>query len=119
MKSFYVPKGITDDYCYIVPGNGYYDIYNTDYLNSNTNYTYYRFYDNVDSDIYQELIRSTSSYNYGTLNAIQVEPKHDYIYRKDYPQILQSVFILTIGFVVLFNIMTSFFRKGGVLSGLL
>lgn len=69
--------------------------------------------------MYQTLERTTSSYNYGSLNAIQVQPKHEYIYRKDYPAILQSVFILTIGFVVLFNIMTSFFRKGGVLSGLL
>lgn len=69
--------------------------------------------------MYQEMTRTTSNYNYGYLNSIQVNPKHDYIYRKDYPQIVQTVFILTIGFVVLFNIMTSFFKKGGVLSGLL
>lgn len=69
--------------------------------------------------MYQILTRTTTNYNYGFLNAIQVIPKHEYIYRKDYSQILTSVFILTVGFVVLFNIMTCFFRKGGVLSGLL
>lgn len=111
MKNFYLPEGITDDFCYIVPGNGYYDVYNTDYLNSNSSYTYYRFYQSVDSDIYQTLVRNTG-YSSGSLNAIQIIPKHEYIYRVDYPEILQSVFILTIGFVVLFNIMTSFFRKG-------
>lgn len=69
--------------------------------------------------MFQTLERTTSNYNYGYINAIQVNPKHNYINRVDYPQILQSVFILTVGFVVLFNIMTSFFKKGGVLSGLL
>lgn len=119
MKDFYIPKGITDDYCYIVPGNGYYDIYNTNYLNSNTTYKYYRFYDSVDSDMYQELERQTSNYNYGYLSAIQVVPQHSYIYRKDYPSILNIVFIFTISIILLINIFTSVIRKGGVLSGLL
>lgn len=68
--------------------------------------------------MYQTLTRNTN-YTVTNLNAIQIEPKHDYIYRRDYPQILQSVFILTIGFVVLINIITSIIKKGGVLSGLL
>lgn len=118
MKNFYIPEGITDDFCYVVPGNGYYDLYNTNYLNSNTNYTYYRFYNSVDSDMYQVFNRSTGNYYGQELNAIQIQPKHNYIYRKDYPQILQSVFILTIGFILLINIFTSIIKKGGVLSGL-
>lgn len=68
--------------------------------------------------MYQVLERSTN-YNTVNLNAIQVIPQNSYVYRKDYPQILQSVFILTIGFVVLINLMTSIIKKGGVLSGLL
>ena len=116
---YYVPTGIAEDFKYIVPGNGYYDLYNTNYLNANSNYTYYRFYDSVDQDMYQTLERTTSNYNYGLLNAIEIEPNNNYIYRKDYPQILSSAFILTIGFIVLINILTSIIRKGGVFSGLL
>lgn len=118
MKSFYIPKGITDDYCYIVPGNGYFDVYNTNYLNSNQTYTYYRFYNSVDSDMYQELSRTTG-YTGTSLNAIQVVPQHNYFYRQDYKDIVVTAAVLIIGIVVLVNIITSIIKKGGVLSGLL
>lgn len=63
--------------------------------------------------------RTTSNYNYGWLNSIEIEPDSSYIYRKDYPQIVNVVFILTLGLVVLINIITSIIRKGGIFSGLL
>lgn len=93
-------------------------MYNTDFLNSNSNYTFYRFYNSVDVDMYQVMTRDTGYYG-GTLNAIQIQPQHNYIYRNDYDKILSSSFILIIGFVILVNIMTSIIKKGGVLSGLL
>lgn len=119
MKDFYIPEGITDDFCYVVPGNGYYDLYNTNYLNSNQTYTYYRFYNSVDNDMYQTLTRTTGSYYGQELNAIQIEPKHNYIYRNDYKDIVVTSAVLIIGLVVLLNIITSMIKKGGVLSGLL
>ena len=118
-NKFYVPEGVPADYKFVVPSNDYYDIYNTDYLNANSTYTYYRFYNNLDQDMYVCLERNTSNYNYGYLNCVEIQPQSSYIYRKDYPQILSSVFILTLGFIVLLNILTSIIKKGGVFSGLL
>lgn len=118
MKKLYVPEGITGDFKYIVPGNGYYDLYNTNYLSSNSIYTYYRFYNSVDSDIYQVLQRSTS-YGYGDLNAIEIVPTNNFIYRNDFTNICIVSFIFIFGIIVLFNIITSFIKKGGLLGGLI
>lgn len=63
--------------------------------------------------------RQTTNYNYGYLTSAEIEPTHDYIYRRDYPNILNIAFIFTLGFVVLINIITSIIKKGGVLSGLI
>lgn len=119
MSKFYVPEGIGSDYKYVVPNGNYYDLYNVDYLEPNRTYNYYRFYDSVDSDMFVVMERSTTNYNYGYLSCVEVEPTSEYFYRKDYPNILMSVFILTIGFVVLINAFTSIIKKGGVLSGLI
>lgn len=119
MSKFYIPDGIGNDYKYIVPSSNYYDLYNTNYLEPNQSYTYYRFYNNLDSDLYISMTRTTSQYNYGYIDTIQIEPDSSYIYRKDYPQILTIVFILTIGFVFLINLLTSCFKKGGVFNGLI
>lgn len=119
-NNFYIPEGIADGYKYLVPSNDYYDIYNTNYLEPNESYTYYRFYNNIDSDLYSIQTRTTNQYNYGYLtNSIEIQPQHSYIYRKDYPQILTCVFILTLGFVVLLNVLTSIIKKGGILGGLI
>ena len=119
MSKFYIPPGIGSDYKYVVPSGDYYDVYNTDYLENNRTYTYYRFYNSVDVDEFVTLTRSTSNYNYGYLTCFEIEPSSDYIYRRDYPSILNCVFIFTLCFVLLINILTSCVRKGGILSGLL
>lgn len=98
---------------------GYYDLYDTNYLDANRTYTYYRFYDNLDQDIYIELSRTTSNYNYGYLSCTEIQPKHDYIYRRDYKDIVTTSAVIILGLVVLINILTSIIRKGGVFSGLL
>lgn len=116
---FFIPEGITADYKYLVPSGDYYDLYNTNYLNANSTYTYYRFYNSIDQSMYTTNERTTSNYNYGYLNSIEIEPDNSYIYRKDYPQIVSTVFMLTIGLVVLVNIFTSLIKKGGVFSGLI
>lgn len=111
-NNFYVPEGITGDYKYIVPSNDYYDLYNTDYLQPNSSYNYYRFYNNLDQDMPILLNRTTSQYNYGSLTCVEITPQSSYIYRKDYPQIVSVVFILTLSFIILLNIMTSIIKKG-------
>lgn len=118
-KNFYIPEGIGNDFKYVVPSSDYYDVYNTNYLEANRDYMYYRFYNNQDQDNYVVLTRSTSNYNYGYLTCFEISPNSSYIYRKDYPQIVNTAFILTLGFVVLINIITSIIKKGGVLSGLI
>lgn len=110
-------RTIIDLSCLVI---GYYDLYNTNYLDANRTYTYYRFYDSVDQDMYIPLERSTSNYNYGYLaNIIEIEPSHNYIYRKDYKDIVLTSAIIIIGIVCLINLITSIIRKGGLLSGLL
>lgn len=116
---FYIPEGIADNYKYIVPSSDYYDVYNTNYLNANSTYTYYRFYNNVDQDMYVTLERTTSNYNYGYLSCVEIQPSHNYVYRKDYPSIVSTSAIIILGIVVLFNIITSIIRRGGLFSGLL
>ena len=118
-NNFYVPEGIAGEYKYIVPSQDYYDIYNTNYLEPNQTYNYYRFYNNLDQDMYVILQRQTSQYNYGYLSCVEITPQHSYIYRKDYKDIVVSSAILIIGVICLFNIITSLIRKGGLLSGLL
>lgn len=117
--NFYIPNGIGDDYKYIVPSGDYYDVYNTNYLEPNQTYNYYRFYNNLDQDMYIQQQRQTSQYNYGWLTCIEIQPQHDYIYRKDYPSIVSTSFIICCCIVLLLNLMTSVIKKGGVLSGLL
>lgn len=119
MKGFYIPKEITGDYKYIVPSSNYYDLYNTNYLNNNSTYTYYRFYYNLEDDLYLTLTRNTNNYDYGFLNCIEVVPKNDYIYRRDYTNILFCSATLILFIVVLFNLITSLIKRGGLLSGLL
>lgn len=119
MKNFYIPEGIAGDYKFIVPSADYVDIYNTNYLQPNQTYTYYRLYNNLDNDLYQTRQTTTTQYNYGALNSIEIQPTNSYIYRKDYPQICFIVLIYVLAFCVLFNVFTSIVRKGGLLSGLL
>ena len=119
MKTFYIPEGIADTYKYIVPSGDYVDIYDTNYLSPNSTYTFYRVYNDLDSDLYQTLERQTNNYSYGSINAIEINPSHNYIYRNDYPHILFIVCIYVLIFTILFNIFTSIIKKGGLLSGLL
>lgn len=116
-KKFFIPSDIPTDFKYIVIGNGYYDLYNTPILYPNQTYTYYRFFNDYDQDIYNTYTRTTGSYS-STLNATIIEPTNEYIYRKDYPQILNIVFIYFLFFIILFNIFTSIIKRGGLLGGL-
>lgn len=118
-NNFYIPEGIAEDFKYIVPSDEHYDVYNTNYLEPNQTYNYYRFYNNLDQDMYIMQQRQTTQYNYGYLNAIEIKPQHSYIYRKDYHDIVTTSAVLIIGIIALFNIVTSIIRKGGLFSGLL
>ena len=119
MKVFYIPKEITSDFKYIVPSNDYYDLYNTNILCAGQTYTYYRFYYDLEQDIYTTNQRQQSQYNDSWLNCVEIQPSSEYIYRKDYPDILFCSATLIIGIVILLNIITSLIKKGGIFSGLL
>lgn len=115
-KEFYIPEGITEDYKYIVPNGDYYDLYDTFYLENGQTYKFYRFYNNLEKDLFQEnYITPTTN---TTLNTIEIIPKNNYIYRQDYKDIIITSAILIIGLVILINILTSIIKRGGVLSGL-
>ena len=118
-KQFYIPEGISTDYKYIVPSNDYYDLYNTNYLQAGHNYTYYRFYYDLEQDLYTANNRTQSQYNDTYLNCIEINPSSDYIYRRDYPDILFCSSIIIIALVILFNLVTTLIRRNGVLSGLI
>lgn len=117
MTYFYLPNDIAEDYKYLVPSGDYYDLYDTDTLSANTNYRFYRFYKSVAQDYYlTEDITPTNSVD---LDCIEIMPTHDYVYRNDYKDIVNIVFVYVIGFIFLLNIFTSIIKKGGVLGGLI
>ena len=118
---FYIPNDIPMSYRYIVPNTSgnYYDLYNTDTLQPNRAYTYYRFYNYLDQSLYTTHTRNITGSISQTLNVIEVTPTYSYTARKDYPDIVFTSAILIIGFVALFNIITSIIKKGGLFSGLL
>lgn len=93
---------------------GYYDLYNTDTLISGQDYTYYRFYDNLEKDLYQELHKTATNYDSGLLSTIEIEPTSNYTARTDYHDIVLTSAILIIGLVILLNIVTSIIKRGGI-----
>ena len=117
MIDYYIPDNIAEDYKYIVFGDDYVDFYSTDNIISGNTYTFYRNYYFFDYDLFQEYtLNATETKN---LECVEINPTHNYIYRKDYSNILFTSFIYILGFVVIFNIITSIIKKGGLLSGLI
>lgn len=107
---------IPKEYHFARFGDGYIDLYNTDTLHNNT-YNYYRIYTNVNGFYYSYHTTSYSSYYTDYTTNINVTDNIQY--RTDFPNIMTMTFIFVLFGVFLFNIVTSFIRKGGVLGGLL
>lgn len=120
INSFYIPSDISTDYKYLVPHDGYYDLYNTSFLQAGRTYTYYRFYDCLhNQDLYTINSFTQSPYNDSYINTIVVTPSNSLYLRSDFSSIVQTSFIIILFIIFLFNIVSSIIRKGGLLGGLL
>lgn len=65
---------------------------------------------------------ASRTYNYATNNtqtATQIEVTNDYLYRRDFPSIMFMSVVYVCILVILFNLVSSVFKKGGLLGGLL
>lgn len=108
---------IPQSYHYARFNNGYVDLYNSSYIAPNTSFTYYRVY-MYDNYFAYDVYTGTTGYNGSTISQ-NIEVTDNIMYRRDMPSIICMTFIFALCFVLLINIVTSVFRKGGVLGGLL
>lgn len=106
---------IPQDFHFARFGNNYIDLFNTNELRQNVDYTYYRIY--LYDNLFEYDIRTQQgSYYSETLQDVKVS--NSQVYRRDFGDIC-IIIALYVGFGVwLLNLMTSIFRKGGVLGGL-
>lgn len=107
---------IPKEYHFARFGNGYIDLFNTDVLHNNV-YNYYRIYTNTNGFYYSYNTVSYSQYN--TDYTTNIEVTDNIQYRSDFSNIMVMTFIFVLFGVFLFNIISSFIRKGGLLGGLL
>lgn len=114
MDTIYIGD-IPEEFHFARFGGNYIDLFNTNQLVNNQTYTYYRVY--MYDNLFEYDIRSQQgSYYNETLQDVKVSQKQ--VYRRDFGDICIIV-ALMVGFGVwLLNLMTSIFRKGGVLGGL-
>lgn len=104
------------EYKYAQFSNGYITLYNKSYGNNET-LDYYRIYTNNNGFYYSQGQTTFGNYNTTYFQEINVSDK--WVYRSDFGIIIISAFVCFLFFFVfLFNIVTSFIRKGGVLGGL-
>lgn len=115
-EKLYVNEEVPDGFHFIRYGIGYYDLFNTQYLN-NGSYNYYRVYYDFNQDMVTRGVLTVSQYQ--TYSLDQITTTHNVFYRKDIDSILTCCFIMCFLAVFLINWVTSIIKKGGVFSGLL
>lgn len=106
---------IPSDFKYAVFSNDYVTLYNKNGVRNET-IPFYRIYFNAPGFFYSTgstTVGNTTQY-YQELNVTD-----DIMYRKDYVDIVTVSFIFMFGIVLLFNLVTSVFKSGGLLGGLL
>lgn len=112
----YVPEEIPSNYVYGEITRDYVDLYNKRSFQNETA-TYYRIYYNYSSGLVQERTRTFSSYNLTTF--AELPTSREVFDRPDFANILSCVFFVCIFGILLFNVITSFVRKGGLFNDLL
>lgn len=110
----YVPDCIPQDYVYGEITRDYVDLYNKSSFRDETA-TYYRIYYNYSSGLVQERKRTFSSFN---TTFSELPTSREVFDRPDFCNILSCVFFVCIFGILLFNIITSFVRKGGLFNDL-
>ena len=114
MDTLYIGD-IPKEYHFAVYGSNYIDLYNTSNLQGTLDFYRVYLYDNLFA--YEQRTTTYSQYFYSTAQNIDVTD--NYIYRRDYPSIVGISFVSIILIVFLFNIVSSSFKRGGLLGGLL
>lgn len=106
---------IPQDYHYAVYGSNYIDLYNTPSLQGSLDF--YRVYLYENQFAYEHKNTTYTLINSNTAKNIDVTD--NYIYRRDFPSIVFMSVVYVILIVFLLNLVTSVFKRGGLLSGLL
>lgn len=114
MDKIYVGD-IPSEYCYAIFHDNYIDLYKQ--MNIQGSLDFYRVY------LYNNLFEYEHKYEiYDNTNdeiATYVSTTDNYLYRQDMPDIMFMSIVYVLIIVVLLNLVTSCFKKGGVFSGLL
>lgn len=107
---------IPKEFHFAIYNNNYIDLFNTGTLYNGT-YTYYRIWLYDNQFMYEQGSRTYSNYN--TTYAQNISVTDNIRYRRDFPDIVQTIFIYLLLLVFLVNLVTSAVKKGGMLGGLL
>lgn len=114
MDTIYIGD-IPEQFHYARFGNNYIDLFDTNRLNNNQSYTYYRIY--MYDNLFEYDVRTQQGGYYSEILQ-DVSVSQNKVYRRDFGDICIIV-ALMVGFGIwLLNLMTSIVRKGGVLGGL-
>ena len=111
----YIPSSVPDGFIYGQYSNDYITLYNKPDAQNET-LTYYRIYYKYSSGLVTTGTTTFSNYNRTYFDSIPVS--RDVFDRPDFVNIVVLVFIVSVFGIWLINLITSFIRKGGVLSGL-
>lgn len=106
---------IPKEYCYAKFYDEHIDLYKTNTLVGNVDYYRIFLYDN--SFQYEHL--QTNYPSTTTVSLTLVNVTDDWLYRRDMPSIMFMSVVYCCILVILFNIVSSVFKKGGLLGGLL
>lgn len=113
LDTLYIGDEIPSDYHYAVFNSYYVDLYNTP--NPRNYVTRYRIFLNYNHFAYQkdDITVNTS------LTTYDIPVSSDLVYRRDFGDICTTSFIIIFSLMLLFNVVTSVFKKGGLFSGLI
>ena len=112
----FVPEEIPKNYIYGEVTDDYVDLYpKASFTNETTDY--YRIYYNYSAGLVQKKSRTFGNYYVTTFDVLPTT--REVFDRPDFSNILSCVFFVTIFGILLFNIITSFVRKGGIFNDLL
>lgn len=111
--TIYIGDDISSDYCYARYGDNYIDLFKNEHLENNTDF--YRIYLYNNTFQYEHIFDSFTGNT--VLNFVNVS--NDFHYRRDFPSIVFVGLVYCMIIIVLLNLVTSIFKKGGVFSGLL
>lgn len=114
MDTIYIGD-IPEQFHYARFGNYYIDLFDTNHLNNNQTYSYYRIY--LYDNLFEYEVKTQQGGYYSEILQ-DVSVSQNKVYRRDFGDICIIV-ALMVGFGIwLLNLMTSIVRKGGVLGGL-